>query len=138
MITRSQEMGFYKAVLRLCGRVGLYPLADRLLRKRVMTLAQHRVLSIGNFEISVDVRDYTGRRIWAGSFENKEIFFIQRVLPRDGCAVDVGANIGFISLVLASAVGEGGACAKHRAHPLNLSAPAGHTRSQQPGMGSCG
>jgi FkbM family methyltransferase len=64
---------------------------------------------VGNFRMNIDLEQRIDAKIYfAGAWEPDTVATIRQLVPRDGVAVDVGANIGFISLVLASQVGPGG------------------------------
>lgn len=58
--------------------------------------------------ISFNLADYTSRKAYFRSFERRELRFIARTLPLSGVGIDVGANIGLITLAMAKAVGPGG------------------------------
>lgn len=64
---------------------------------------------VGGFRMNIDLEQRIDAKIYfAGAWEPDTVATIQKLVPRGGVAIDVGANIGFISLVLASQVGPGG------------------------------
>jgi FkbM family methyltransferase len=63
----------------------------------------------GGYRIFVNLGDlYVSWGIIFGNYESTEAGFITRNLPKGGCLLDVGANIGFYSLLARSVVGESG------------------------------
>lgn len=56
----------------------------------------------------VDIRsDILRRIVFSGTYEPDAIAAIRRVLPRSGDMVDVGANIGIFSVLMAKSIGNG-------------------------------
>jgi FkbM family methyltransferase len=49
--------------------------------------------------------DWIGSNIYFGNFENDETELLQRLVRKDSVIIDVGANIGFYSVMLAKRVG---------------------------------
>jgi FkbM family methyltransferase len=56
----------------------------------------------------LNLSDYTQRKAWLRSFETKEIKFLQKWLRPGDIAVDVGANVGLLTIPMANAAGEKG------------------------------
>ena len=96
-----------RVALKVGGNLGLYFLADLIFRSFARRV-EKSVTYISGYQLEVDLADYTQRRIWAESFENRECFFIRKLLRPGDFAIDVGSNVGFISLVMAGAVGPSG------------------------------
>jgi FkbM family methyltransferase len=64
---------------------------------------------VGNFRMNIDLDQRIDAKVYfAGAWEPETVATIRKLVPRDGVAIDVGANVGFISLVLASQVGPAG------------------------------
>jgi FkbM family methyltransferase len=82
----------------------------RLLRVRNYFVAREPfVHDIGPFRMNIDLAQLIDTSIYTmGTWEAASIASIQRLLPMGGTAVDVGANIGFMTLHMAVGVGEEG------------------------------
>jgi FkbM family methyltransferase len=97
---------------------GWFPLvADRLSRlagPRVPTQAD-----IFGSRMLLDPSDYTQRKILYRSFEPREVRAVRRLLRPGDTAVDVGANVGFFTLVMARAVGSTGRVVAFEPIPAN-------------------
>lgn len=52
-------------------------------------------------DFDFDLTDYTHRKFYFHCFERSEIDYLISQLPKSGKIVDVGANVGFIALVIA-------------------------------------
>ena len=59
------------------------------------------------FECDLDL-DPRVRDMYFGAYETEEVHFLRRTLHRGDVCVDVGANIGYFTAVMADAVGRGG------------------------------
>ena len=100
---------FKHAVLRLLssvlrlplmrGRVTISEFFYRLLNPRA-SVAEMRV---GGLPVHVDLSQQEARYIYFGAFERREVEFVRRTVKAGDVAVDVGANVGYISAVLAAA-----------------------------------
>jgi FkbM family methyltransferase len=82
----------------------------RLLRVRNYFVARAPfVHDLGLFRMNIDLEQLIDTSIYTmGTWEAASIATIQRLLPKGGTAVDVGANIGFMTLHMAVQVGEEG------------------------------
>lgn len=59
--------------------------------------------------LNIDIEQRIDSRIYfTGTWEPETVETARRLLPADGVAVDVGANIGFVTLVMAQQVGPAG------------------------------
>lgn len=63
---------------------------------------------IGPACMKLDLGDMIQRDVAFGVYEPRELSLVRQVLPRGGCFVDVGANIGIYSAVAAQCVGPNG------------------------------
>ncbi len=96
------------------GRSFLHPhlggLIKRVLRSRNRSIAAAPFIhDLGAFRINLDLEQLIDTSIYyMGTFEAECIAAICRQLKPGGCAVDVGANIGFMTMHMAAAVGTTG------------------------------
>ena len=58
--------------------------------------------------VTLDLSDYIGRSIYMGSYERRETAVVSRWLRPGMTFLDVGANVGYFSLLAASRVGPSG------------------------------
>lgn len=92
-------------------------------QNRVPRLAHHEnvvIKEIDGARLFVDLGDYeVGLNIINGIYEPAERDFIRRVVGSGELAVDVGANIGFFSILLDEQVGESGHVYSFESLPRN-------------------
>jgi FkbM family methyltransferase len=81
--------------------------------------------------IVFNLADYTSRKAYFRSFERRELRFISRTLPDGGVGIDVGANIGLMTLAMAKAVGLGGKVFSFEPMPSNFRSLSSSTSSHQ-------
>lgn len=79
----------------------------RLLSVLRLPQRERRVRVFG-YDVELDTREFIQRMIWLGDFERWETGVVRRTLEPGGCFVDVGANVGYFSLLAASRVGRRG------------------------------
>jgi FkbM family methyltransferase len=60
------------------------------------------------FRFELDAREEVQRQIYFGAFERRDVRRTLAFVPPGATALDVGANVGYYSLVLAERVGPGG------------------------------
>ena len=91
-------------------RFGLLRRAVQRLDGRVLPQGKIRVPTSGGWPIWVNPRDQAVARalIATGEWQPAETQLIANALPRGGVAIDVGANIGYVTGVMAATVGAGG------------------------------
>jgi FkbM family methyltransferase len=63
---------------------------------------------LGRYRVAVDVKYPIERAMLAGSYEPELLDLIRRYVPTGGYCVDVGANVGAVSLAMADQVGPAG------------------------------
>jgi FkbM family methyltransferase len=68
----------------------------------------------------LNLNDYTQRKAWLRAFETKEILFLQKWLRSGDTAVDVGANVGLLTIPMAKAIGEKGQVYAFKPIELNV------------------
>ena len=73
--------------------------------------------SVNGGRMLLDLDDYVQRKIWYRSFEPVTARALRRLLRPGDVALDVGANVGFYTLLFASRVGPSGTV--HAFEPVN-------------------
>jgi len=64
------------------------------------------VHQVGSFRMHIDLEQRIDAKIYfTGTWEPETVATIKKLVPAGGVCIDVGANIGYLSLVLASTVG---------------------------------
>jgi FkbM family methyltransferase len=58
--------------------------------------------------VDLDLSDHVQRAVYLGAYERWETGVVRRLLRPGGCFVDVGANVGYFTLLAARLVGPGG------------------------------
>src|SRR5438270_12223773 len=106
----------------------LRPLQFRGKRRFLGPLAPNagkKVAKIFGADLELDVSNHVDSTIFIGCYEPVNTFLFKRILRRGGTAVDVGANIGYFTLLAASLVGETGRVIAAEAHPRHFEILAG-------------
>jgi FkbM family methyltransferase len=67
-----------------------------------------RTVRLDGYRIELDLTDYIQRMIFLGAYERWESRIVRRLLQPGMCVVDVGANIGYFTLLAARRVGRTG------------------------------
>jgi len=118
------EPAFIAAGRRLAARSHLlgtvYWFAEEDLVERLRRSGRRfRRLDIGGLPLQVDVTDATGRLHWfhGEPYEPELVRAIRGTLSPGDVFVDVGANIGFFTVLAASIVGDGGRVVAFEPHP---------------------
>lgn len=78
------------------------PFLRRQPRTKFMSRISLRTLRIGSQLITLNLTDYTQRKIYFRAFEQREKRFVTAVIKSNMTVVDVGANVGFFSCIAAS------------------------------------
>ena len=116
---------FRKVVKSLTGR-GLHrlPLARRLVSFLYRWLAPKGIIliKVGEHKMYVDSRDVTISRILltAGSWERGTTRLFEDIIQKGMVVLDVGANIGYFTLIAAKLVGEEGKVFAFEPEPYNF------------------
>ena len=78
------------------------------LAERLVPLPPSLDVPVGDASVRVSRDDWIGRKAYRGMYERAECAIIRASLPRGGVAVDVGANVGYLTAIMADAVGSSG------------------------------
>jgi FkbM family methyltransferase len=117
------------SLLRSIGKIpvpGVYPLfVDPLARRLLRGLGVVRGELFG-VAVLLDSRDYVQRRAYLGCYEPDLMKYLASALAPGDWVVDVGANIGIISLACLSSIGPSGAIDCIEPVPGNLASLRSH------------
>ena len=92
-----------------CKIPGVFPfLINPVIRNRVSPKGRSVRTKLFGCIFILNLSDYTQRKAWLKAFETKEIRFLQTWLRPGDIAVDVGANVGLLTIPMAKASGEKG------------------------------
>ncbi len=103
-----------RVTLRVYRKTPLYPGLNRYLMAVLGFVNRLRprgvfVHDTGSFLMNIDLQQTIDAKIYySGAWEPSVVETIQKLLPAGGVAVDVGANIGYLTLTMARCVGENG------------------------------
>src|SRR4051812_1076691 len=79
----------------------------RLLAPLAPTAGKRRARIFGA-DLELDVSNYVDSSIFIGCYEPVNAFLFKQILRSGGVGVDIGANIGYFTLLAASLVGKTG------------------------------
>ncbi len=80
-----------------------------LLRKHGKQFGTQVIDSRHGFKINANLEDWLGQYVYiTGEYEPPTTQLIKRLLPKNGVFLDIGANVGYFSLLACSIVGKGG------------------------------
>ncbi len=110
---------FAHTLLRGPGRVvpGWFPLVVEPVSRRLPAPPSPVEERVNGGRMLLDLDDYVQRKIWYRSFEPYAARAMRRLLRRGDVALDVGANVGFHTVLFGSAVGPSGSV--HAFEPVN-------------------
>ena len=106
----------------------------RRLWNSVTPVVGKKMANIFGADLELDLANYVDRTIFMGCYEPLNTWLFKRILSPGGAVVDVGANIGYFSLLAAKLVGNAGKVIAVEAHPRNfeiLSAAVQHNGLEQ-------
>ncbi|HWH13666.1 MAG TPA: FkbM family methyltransferase [Miltoncostaeaceae bacterium] len=99
-------------LLRLPGRTvpvpGWFPLVVEAAHPRIRPAGGRVRAHVNGCRMDLDLDEYVQRRIYYRAHEVPEARWVRRLLRPGDLVVDVGANVGFFTLLAAAAVGPGG------------------------------
>jgi len=91
----------------------------RIIEGRLPPLGTETVFIFG-YKISLDLRNFLDRMIYLGTYEPLNTYRFRKLLRPGMTVVDVGANIGYFSLLAARQVGPAGRVLALEPHPMNF------------------
>ena len=99
---------------------GSNKIINKAIVKRLVGSGGERVwTSSPGGEVCADLNDYIGRSVfYTGDLDPKITRFCNAYLGEGDCAVDVGANIGIVTLAMAKSVGRGGVVFAYEPNPM--------------------
>jgi len=86
----------------------------------ITPVAGRKTAEVFGAALDLDLANYVDRTIYMGCYEPLNTSLFRRILSPGGVVVDVGANIGYFSLLAASLVGKTGKVIAVEAHPRNF------------------
>ena len=92
----------------------------RRLWNLITPVAGRKTAEVFGATLPLDLANYVDRTIYMGCYEPLNTSLFRRILGPGGVMVDVGANIGYFSLLAASLVGKTGKVIAIEAHPRNF------------------
>jgi FkbM family methyltransferase len=92
---------------------------DRIAGHRFQGMVLER--SWAGQKVDFDLSDYIQRKAYFSGFERRELSFIRKSSQLGSTGIDVGANVGLITLVMAQAVGASGSVIAIEPIPENFS-----------------
>jgi FkbM family methyltransferase len=99
----------YKWFLTLLSPLKGHGLRDYAVVRFALSLLKPRTVKINGFNMYIDRTDETlSRALMSGSYEPNETRVMMGIVTSGMTVVDIGANIGYYTLLFARAVGEGG------------------------------
>lgn len=106
-------------LLRGPGRVvpGWFPLVVEPVGRHLPPPPSPAEEPVNGGRMLLDLDDYVQRKIWYRSFEPVAARTLRRLLRRGDAAFDIGANVGFYTLLFATCVGPSGSV--HAFEPVN-------------------
>lgn len=94
-------------------------LLQRLQRKNIVTEKRQRVALPWNCDIEINVNETVGAAIWVlGIYDLPVSEALWRLIDSGECCVDAGANIGYMTSIMAARTGTNGKVHSFEPHPL--------------------
>lgn len=90
------------------------------LLSRLIPAHQSVTSTVFGFQLDLNLDIHVDRLIYLGCYEPLNVYRFRRLLSAGATVVDVGANIGFFSLLSAQLVGQHGRVLAIEPHPLNF------------------
>jgi FkbM family methyltransferase len=75
---------------------------------------------LGDIQVNIDTRFKVERIMWTGAYEPELMDFCRSYIPEGATCLDVGGNVGAVTLALAKAVGDSGRVHTFEPAPQNL------------------
>jgi FkbM family methyltransferase len=102
--TLLQTVRAFTANVPIKGRYVLAEVAARALTQKTDRL----IGTVGSYRVELDMNDLIQRQIYFGLYDTGEVALVRRLLQPGDVFFDIGANVGFYSLIGAGAVGATG------------------------------
>jgi FkbM family methyltransferase len=114
------------SILRTPGRIfpipGWFPVVVERVHPAVAANLERADIVTHGVRMRLDLRDYIQRRIFYESHEPPQVAFFKRFLKAGDVVVDVGAHVGFFTLIAASIAGSEGEVHAFEPVPSNFAA----------------
>ncbi len=122
MLARMDHDGLAIAVLRAPGPFvpGWFPLVVERAHRAMPRVRADTPVSIRGFRMELDLNEYMQRRLFYHCYEAAEARFCESWLRPGDVVVDVGAHVGFFTLLAARRVGPGGSVHAFEPIPENF------------------
>ena len=101
---------------------GWFPLVVDRLHPLASPPSSRAEVEIAGRRMELNLDDYVQRRIYYGCHEPREIAFLRRALRPGDVVLDVGAHVGYFTVIAASVVGPTGAVHAFEPVPANFAA----------------
>jgi len=100
---------FRPLLILACRIPGVFPfLINPVIRTRMTPNGLSVRTKLFDCVFILNLSDYTQRKAWLKAFETKEVKFLQKWLRPGDIAVDVGANVGLLTIPMAKRIGREG------------------------------
>ena len=107
MDTQRALLRMLSTVLRLPGMRGRITISE--LAYKYFPLGNPIVqLNVNGIPVTLDLSQKELRYIYFGAYERNEVGFLQKWLKPGDVVIDVGANVGYLSAIMAGIVGSEG------------------------------